>query len=261
MSDGAQTPAPRDERRAPGPERRPPGSAPDRERRSPGPAPGGGRAPSLPAPGGGRALSLPAPGGGRALLAVLAGGAGSRLGGDKPRAPLRGRPLISYALDAAAGARLQTVVVAKRGTRLPDVDALGGALVLVEPAELAHPLAGVIAALEHGAGRPVVAVGCDMPFLSPGLLAELGRRTRPTVARIAGRIEPLLARHEHGSLPCLEAALAERLSFSATLLRLRYESVEERELARFGDVRRLCFNVNDRADLAVAESWLAADGL
>ena len=39
-----------------------------------------------------------------ALIAILAGGRGTRLGGDKARAELAGRPLISYPLAAAAAA-------------------------------------------------------------------------------------------------------------------------------------------------------------
>jgi hypothetical protein len=33
--------------------------------------------------------------------------------------------------------------------------------------------------------------------------------------------------------------------------------LDERELARFGDAKKLCFSVNSPADLALAESWLA----
>src|ERR1700722_10994963 len=54
-------------------------------------------------------------------VAVLAGGKGSRMGGDKALVELAGRPLISYALQAAHDAGLPTVIVAKRTTRLPPV--------------------------------------------------------------------------------------------------------------------------------------------
>jgi molybdenum cofactor guanylyltransferase len=101
-----------------------------------------------------------------ALAAVLAGGRGRRMGGDsKPGAELGGRPLIAWPVAAALAAGLETVIVAKRSTPLP----AAGVPVWHEPDDPTHPLAGVVAALER-AGRPVVAIPCDMPLLTPELL-------------------------------------------------------------------------------------------
>lgn len=191
----------------------------------------------------------------RPLLAVLAGGAGSRLGGDKALAALAGIPLLCHAIAAGRRARLDVLVVAKPRTRLPAPDQLR-APVLRESSEREHPLSGVIAALEHAAPRPVVAIGCDMPLVPPALLAALASRPRPAVVMLRGRPEPLLARHEQAQLPELEAALTAEAPFAATLQALGYEQVEEIELARFGDPRRFCLNVNLPEDLARAERLL-----
>ena len=57
-----------------------------------------------------------------------------------------------------------------------------------------HPLLGIVTALER-AGRPVVAVGCDMPFVPPALLTR--RAAGPEAAvHVAGRLEPFPARYE-----------------------------------------------------------------
>jgi len=66
---------------------------------------------------------------------------------------------------------------------------------------------------------------------------------------VGDRLQPLPARYDSALLPALEEALAVGRPLRATLESLRPRLVAEAELARFGDPRRLCFNVNARADL------------
>jgi molybdopterin-guanine dinucleotide biosynthesis protein A len=187
-----------------------------------------------------------------AFGAVLAGGRGSRLGGDKAGIELAGRPLVSYPLAAIAAAGLEAAVVAKPGDELPPL----AVPVLEEPAEPRHPLCGVVAALRMG--RPVVAVACDLPFLAPGLIELLAEAREPLVVPVLdGRLHPLLGRYESSLLPELEAALEREEPLTRTVERLGPRLLAEDELARFGDPRRLLFNVNDPDDLREAESLLA----
>ena len=93
--------------------------------------------------------------------AILAGGRGSRIGGDKALVQLGGRPLITYPLAAARAAGLETVVVAKRTTKLPHLDVP----ILLEPDAPVHPLVGVLTALQKLPA--VIALPCDMPFVDP----------------------------------------------------------------------------------------------
>ena len=91
------------------------------------------------------------------IVAVLAGGRGRRMGGAKAMAELDGAPLIARPLAAARAAGLEAVVVAKRATPLP----AGRAGVASSRTSRSHPLAGLVTALEHGAGdrrrlRPAV---------------------------------------------------------------------------------------------------------
>jgi molybdopterin-guanine dinucleotide biosynthesis protein A len=197
----------------------------------------------------------------RAIVAVLAGGSATRLGGDgKAALELGGRPLIARPLQAAHDAGLETLVVAKRGSALPPLRAR----VLHEPQRPRHPLCGVVAALRFlDAERPhaeaLLAVGCDMPFLRAELLAWLAGLDGAVLARVAGRDQPLLARWPVEALAPLSRALRERLSLRAALAQLAPRIVDERELARFGDPRALCFSVNDHADLATARRRLDAE--
>ncbi len=187
-----------------------------------------------------------------AIGAVLAGGRGRRMGAAKPLTQLAGRHLISYPLAALSAAGVDAVVVAKRRSPLPRLHCP----VLREPARPSHPLCGVIAALRFAGERPVLVVGCDMPFLTGGLLAWLATQEGVVVPEVEGRLQPLLARYEPAHLGALEIALLGGRSMREAIAVLQPRVVGERELRRFGDPGRLCFNVNDPSDLRVAERWL-----
>jgi molybdopterin-guanine dinucleotide biosynthesis protein A len=192
----------------------------------------------------------------RAIVAVLAGGQGARIGGEKALAMLGGRPLIERPLAAARDAGLEAIVIAKRSTRLP----LLAEQVVHEPEQPRHPLCGVVAALQLADSRSpapaVLLLACDMPFLTGELLAWLAPLDGAAMVAIGGRAQPLLARCPSGHLPVLRRALAEQRPLRATIGELAPKIIDERELARFGDPERLCFNVNDAEDLRLAESWL-----
>jgi molybdenum cofactor guanylyltransferase len=193
-----------------------------------------------------------------AIVAVLAGGLGGRLGGGKPSAALAGRPLIDHPLRAASEAGLEAIVVAKRSTILPQLHVP----LVYEPEQPRHPLRGLITALEfawRSAKVPaVVTLGCDMPFLTGPLLAWLAGLDAAAVASVDGQAQPLLSRCPVAALSTLERALAERRSLRSALAYLAPRIVGEGELSRFGDPARLCFNVNDRADMRTASQWLGA---
>lgn len=184
---------------------------------------------------------------------MLAGGQGSRLGEAKATAELGGRPLISYPLAAVEEAGLEPIVVAKRSSELPPLDCQ----VIHEPNRPQHPLCGIVAALGHAQRRPLVVVGCDMPFANARLLGWLGSiPERLAMPAVAGRLQPLLARYDQALLPALEAALEAAEPLRRTIESLRPRAIPEADLARFGDPRLLCFNVNTPADLKRAEELL-----
>ena len=189
------------------------------------------------------------------MAAVLAGGAGRRMGAPKTTTPLRGRPLISYPIDAARAAGLDVVVMTKPSTPLPELDVE----VWLEPPRPRHPLAGIVTALERAGGRPVLALGCDLPLLTPDLLAwlaALAEGAEAVVPMAAGRPQPLLARYSAAALDPLRRALASEQALTAAITTLAPLWVQEPHLARFGDPARLTFNVNTPADLERAAELL-----
>jgi molybdopterin-guanine dinucleotide biosynthesis protein A len=97
-----------------------------------------------------------------------------------------------------------------------------------------------------------------MPFVTGGLLSWLADRRGAVIARAAGHPQPLLARWPAAATEHVQAALHGSRPLAATLAELSPQIVDEHELSRFGDPRRLCFNVNDGGDLRQAAQWLAA---
>lgn len=182
------------------------------------------------------------------VAAILAGGRGTRIGGDKAMAPLGGRPLIEHPLAAARDAGLRPMVVAKRSTRLPPLDAD----LLIEPDVPHHPITGIVTALQTLPA--VLAIPCDMPFLSPELLTLLARGDGDVVAaRLGGQLQPLPALYRSAALPALEAALAAEASIRSAMSSLHVTTVDARTC---GDVRRLYLRVNSASELERAEAML-----
>jgi molybdopterin-guanine dinucleotide biosynthesis protein A len=146
----------------------------------------------------------------RAVGAILAGGGGRRIGGDKAVVELRGRPLISYPLEAVREALGTVSILAKADTRLPYVT---GATVWIEPEPRRHPLVGIVQALALAEGRPVLVCGADLPFVSAQLIKRLARanpgRAPAVIACTRGEMQPLLGCYQRRALPLLrEDALA-----------------------------------------------------
>jgi molybdopterin-guanine dinucleotide biosynthesis protein A len=188
--------------------------------------------------------------------AVLAGGASRRMGAPKATLELGGRPLLEYPLAAVQGAGLEPAVVAKLDSPLPPLAVARWG----EPAEPIHPLTGIVAALAAARGRPVLAVACDMPFVTAELLADLAARDGAVVVlpEAAGRLHPLLARWDPALLPTLRDALAREAPLHQLAGAFDAQRVGEAELRRFGDPKRLLFNVNEPGDLERAAELLRA---
>jgi molybdenum cofactor guanylyltransferase len=188
--------------------------------------------------------------------AVLAGGASRRMGAPKATLELGGRPLLEYPLAAVQGAGLEPAVVAKRDSPLPPLAVARWD----EPAEPTHPLTGIVAALAAARGRPVLAVACDMPFVTAELLADLAARGGADVVlpEAAERLHPLLARWDPALLPTLRDALGREAPLHQLAEELDARRIGEAELRRFGDPGRLLFNVNEPGDLERAAELLRA---
>ena len=177
--------------------------------------------------------------------AILAGGASRRMGAPKAGLEIAGRPMISYAIEAAKAAGLEPFVVAKRGAPLPPLTCR----LLEEPEDPQHPLVGVIAALEDRAA-PVVVLACDVPLVPAALLTRLAAVATPFAMPSHPRPQPLIARYAPSLLPALREGLARGASMTEVAAGLGGDHLGEAELAHLGDPEWIFANVNDPAELA-----------
>ena len=142
---------------------------------------------------------------------ILAGGLGRRIGGSKALVKLRGRPLITYPLEAMKGALSEVVILVKADTELPS---LPGETVWIEPADLRHPLLGIVQAIGLAGGLPVLVCAVDLPFVTSELIGRIASADAlgaPAVlAACAGAVQPLLGCYQPSAIEPLSRALVER---------------------------------------------------
>lgn len=188
---------------------------------------------------------------------VLAGGRSSRFGTDKLSALLGGRPLLDYAVLAAAAVARDVVVVGSAGpARLPFV---AGATIRRAPDR--RPFAGPLVALETGlalVSEPfAIVVAGDMPTLMPAVLAVLvtaldaSDGVEASALLLRGRREPLPVAVRVGAATAAvrHAVSSGESSLQAMLAALRVRDVHETEWRRLdpaGDTPR---DVDRPADL------------
>jgi len=127
------------------------------------------------------------------LAVVLAAGAGRRFGGPKLRAPFRGRPLVTWAVDAALGAGLDEVVVVTGGQDLGDL-LPAGVVEVANPRWVEGQASSLQAAVTHaragGHDAIVVALG-DSPLVGSDAWAAVAAAGGPiATATFAGRRRP-----------------------------------------------------------------------
>jgi len=142
---------------------------------------------------------------------ILAGGAGSRMGGNKPFTPYGKTTLIEAAI-ARLKPQVREVVVnaGARGSPLSlPLSALGVRLIHDDiPGK--GPLSGVLSALrfaESADDNAVITAPCDMPELPMDMVERLSSANADIVWFKGERDYPLCARWRVSIAPALEAAL------------------------------------------------------
>jgi len=196
----------------------------------------------------------------RVLGVLLAGGQNRRYGGaPKALASVAGEPIAARAaraLEAAAGGAVlvtndpdtyRSLGLKMRPDVRPGLGALGGILTAVAWAE------------ETGCRGALVAA-CDMPFLSPGLLALLvADADRDAVVAPASDsrrgLEPLCAFYGVGCRAAIEAALARgERHVTSFFPEVTVRTLSAKLVAEYGDPEVLFLNVNTPADRERAEA-------
>lgn len=191
-------------------------------------------------------------------IALQAGGMSRRMGRDKARVLLDGRPLITHVLERAAPLGDEVLVT----TNEPQAYAfLGGVRLVPDEQPGAGALAGLRTALRAASHERLLVLACDLPFVSIPLIEHLLRASPPAevvIPRWHGELEPLQAVYRRACLAAVERALEEgrrrMIDFHADV---RVHVVEEDVIARLDPQGLSFFNINTPADLHAAERQLA----
>ena len=196
---------------------------------------------------------------------ILAGGISRRLGRDKAVEPFNGETLIRLVMrraSAAAGSADVVVVIADDGQKdrtpadIPHrrvVDALPGM----------GTLGGIYTGIKAARNEWALVVACDMPFLSPPLIAYMtGLRdgVDAVVPVVSERPEPTHTLYSRRCIPAISERLeAGQLKASGFLDSVRVRYVSEDEARRFDPELLSFFNVNRPDDLARALEIAASE--
>jgi molybdopterin-guanine dinucleotide biosynthesis protein A len=185
--------------------------------------------------------------------AILAGGQASRLGGlDKSALVIDGRSILERELAAVRALTTDICIVANDPNRYEHA----GVTIRPDLIPGAGALGGLYTAVASASTPLVLALACDMPFLTPAFLAHLVSRAESADVVIphdsAGR-HVLCGVFAAGVASHLRSAVeAGRLRVGDALAGLRVRVVGPDETAPFDPAGRLLLNVNTPADLARA---------
>lgn len=184
---------------------------------------------------------------------ILAGGQSRRFGRAKAAEQLHGEPMILHVAERLARQCDEILVVVAELSQAQAFPMPPGARVVVDVHPGKGPLAGIYAGLRRASFPWALAVACDMPFLSPGLLAHmLALRSDwdAVVPVIQDRLQPTHAAYSQACLPVMHRCI-ERGSLVAARFfdEVRVKRVPEEDVRQFDPGLLSFFNINTPADL------------
>jgi molybdenum cofactor guanylyltransferase len=179
---------------------------------------------------------------------ILAGGKSRRMGGSpKALLPFGGRPLIEHIAETLRSVLPDCLVV----TNTPELYASLDLPMVGDVFPEGGSRGGIYSGLRAVSGDAAVCVACDMPFLSPRLVAYLaGRSTEADVMvpDAGGELQTLHAVYSKTCLPVMEQRLRTgRLFEDVRVVRVPVDDIE-----RFADPDVAFMYLNAPEDLARA---------
>jgi molybdopterin-guanine dinucleotide biosynthesis protein A len=194
---------------------------------------------------------------------ILAGGKSLRLGQSKALQIIAGKSLIQWVVDRLAILSTEIIVVTAHGEAIPCSSAVRIKTVAdIYPEK--GPLVGIYSGLIASSSARAIVVGCDMPFLSVGLL-EYMTQTCSTfdviVPLIKKKVEPLCAVYSKNCVAPIQELLEQNeLGISELFSVVKVKYIEEDEINSFDPEHLSFFNINSHADLDRARKLAAEKG-
>lgn len=190
---------------------------------------------------------------------ILVGGKSERMGTAKALLHFAGEPLIVHMVRKLGGMFGEIVVVAAPDQELPSLP-----VTLVRD-EIAHqgPVGGIYYGLRASSTTASFVTSCDVPFLSPSLVAYLVARISDydvVVPHWQGRFQPLHAVYRRSVLPLLEQQLEQgRLRPIFLYEKVRTCELQEDEVLGVDPDGSSFINMNTPEDYELAlERWETA---
>ncbi|MFQ5572361.1 MAG: molybdenum cofactor guanylyltransferase, partial [Rhodothermales bacterium] len=104
---------------------------------------------------------------------ILAGGQSRRFGSEKARYPVAGRPMMVHVIEAVSSVTAALLLSVREDTAGWLHHAFPGVRTVTDRYDDAGPLAGLHAGLMEATTPWVLAVACDMPFVTADVLRRL----------------------------------------------------------------------------------------
>ena len=189
-------------------------------------------------------------------IAIQAGGQSRRMGTDKARIQLAGKPLIEHVLGRVEGLADEILITSNHPEGLTYL----GIPLVRDPIPGAGALAGLHTALNAAQGDRVLVLACDMPFVNRQLIEYmigLAPSADVVVPQYAGYFEPMHAIYSEECLPAIESSLSDGQTRVVSFYdEVQVRGIDEKEIARFDPLGRSFFNINTPEDLVLAGNYL-----
>ena len=191
---------------------------------------------------------------------ILAGGKSSRLGRSKALQVIEGKSLIQRVVDRLAILSTEIIIVTAHGEAIPCSSAVRIKTV-ADIYSVKGSLVGIYSGLIASSSLRAVVAGCDMPFLSVGLLeymTQISSTFDIVVPRIKDKLEPLCAVYSKSCLvPIQELLEQNELMITKFFSVVKVKYVEEDEINSFDPEHLSFFNINSQDDLERAKKLAA----
>lgn len=194
---------------------------------------------------------------------VLAGGEGSRLGQGKALAPLAGKPLVGWVVDALRPLTGETILsIGARADPVAYAEILRAELKIVQDRRAGRgPVEGLVSALAATEGDHVCVAPCDAPFLSAEVYHLLMREAsgRQGAVPRTEALQPLIGFFQRAPLQAaaLQVSHGSDRSPVAIVKRMDVALVGPEKLRAVDPDLLFQFNINTPEDLVKAEGIVA----
>ena len=187
---------------------------------------------------------------------VLAGGKSLRFGNDKVSEAIGSKNLLQQVIASLRFLGGEIIVVTSNEHPISELIDHPKPRILTDILPGKGPLSGIYTGLAASTTEYNLVVASDMPFLNEALLRyqiKISEGYDITVPRVGKLVEPLHAIYARNCLdPMSEMMKEDRLSIYQMFSRVRVRYMEAVEIERFDPEHRSLFNINTKADLAVA---------